>query len=212
MKYPKYDVYEALYKRYFKKGVQYLMDPITFNKNDKVLDLCGGNGRLTKELKKQVENVTYLDQEKDMIPEDLEKLGIKVLNQSVQSFIDHPNQTYDKVFCEQAINYWLLEVDPKKLSQIFRPNGVFVFNTFSKKPSTKPMIKEYVIDGVTYLEIAYLVGNKVEHIQVREGYAPHITTFDWISRDTYEKLLGPYFDIQVQDDGKSALYILRRKK
>ena len=76
MKYPKYNVYENLYKRYFLKGVKYLIEEANIEMFDKVLDICGGNGRLSKELIKLSNDVTYLDKEKDMIPEELKKLGI----------------------------------------------------------------------------------------------------------------------------------------
>ena len=62
-----------------------------------------------------------------------------------------------------------------------------------------------------YIEISYLVNEKVYHIQVCEGYAPHFTMFDWISEEIYLKLLSPYFDIKIKDNGKSALYICKRK-
>ena len=61
------------------------------------------------------------------------------------------------------------------------------------------------------MEISYLLGNKVEHIQVCEGYKPHITEFDWIPEDQLKKLLSPYFDITLKDDGKSALYVCKRR-
>jgi len=73
------------------------------------------------------------------------------------------------------------------------------------------MIKEYVLDDKSYLEISYLVDNKVHHIQVCEGYEPHFTVFDWISKEKYEKLLSPYFNIEVKDDGKSSLYVCKRR-
>ena len=104
MKYPKHEIYKELYKRYFKKGVFYLIDQANINKNDKVLDLCGGNGRLTKELINLTSDVTYVDQERDMIPDDLEDLGIKVINKSIKDFLNTNTEKYDKVFCEQAIN------------------------------------------------------------------------------------------------------------
>ena len=62
MKYPHYSIYENLYKRFFNKGVQYLIDEGNIQADDKILDICGGNGRLTKELKKLCQNVSYLDQ------------------------------------------------------------------------------------------------------------------------------------------------------
>lgn len=211
MKYPKYNVYEKLYKRFFSKGVQYLLDEADLRKEDKVLDICGGNGRLTRELVKKCEDVSYLDVERDMIPDDLSNLGIKVYNMTIEDMVEGTTQKYTKVFCEQAINYWLRSIDIQKFASMIECSGVFVFNTFSTKPSSSPLIKEYEIDGVAYLEISYVIGNKVEHIQVCEGYEPHFTEFDWISREEYMDILSPYFHIDLKDDGKSALYICRRK-
>lgn len=50
MRYPKYTDYEKIYKRYLEKGVQYLIERADLKASDKVLDICGGNGRLTKEI------------------------------------------------------------------------------------------------------------------------------------------------------------------
>ena len=46
MKYPKYTTYEKIYKRFFNKGVDYLIEKVNLQREDKVLDICGGNGRL----------------------------------------------------------------------------------------------------------------------------------------------------------------------
>lgn len=212
MKYPKYTDYEKMYKRYFDKGVGYLIDKADLKRDDKVLDICGGNGRLTRELLKRCNDVSYLDREADMIPEDLEKLGVRVYNEDVETFVNHSQEKYNKVFCEQAINYWLLNINIEQFSNIFLPNGLFIFNTFSNMPTKNPMIKQYTIDGINYFEISYLVDNKVEHIQIREGYSPHFTEFDWISQEQYRELLSPYFDIELFDNGKSSLYKCKRKK
>lgn len=211
MKYPKYSDYEKMYKRYFDKGVEYFIEKADLKPSDKVLDICGGNGRLTKELKQKCSNVSYLDKESDMIPDELKQLGINVYNEDIENFVNHSKDKYTKVFCEQAVNYWLLNIDIKKFSNIFDKNGLFIFNTFSNKPSFKPMLKEYVIEDTNYLEISYLVNNKVEHIQIREGFPPHFTEFDWISKEQYIELLSPYFDLELIDDGKSSLYICKRK-
>lgn len=211
MKYPHYKVYENLYKRYFLKGVDYLVEQANISKDDKVLDICGGNGRLTKEVFKICKNVSYLDKEPDMTPSNLHKLGITIYNQPIEEFIKQTNQKFTKVFCEQAINYWLLNIDLKKFSDIFESGGLFIFNTFLNKPNSTPIIKEYTLDNHSYLEISYLTGNKVQHIQICEGYKPHFTEFDWISPNDYIKLLSPYFEIQVHNTTKSSLYICKRK-
>lgn len=211
MKYPKYYIYEKLYRRYFLKGVDYFIKEANLTSEDKILDICGGNGRLTKELIKFSNNVSYLDKEKDMIPQDLESLGIKVYNDSIEKFVENTKQKYTKVFCEQAINYWLLNINIQKFSKLFEKDGLFIFNTFSNKPSNKPLIKEYTLDNKSFLEISYLINNKVQHIQVCEGYEPHFTVFDWISEEQYKKLLSPYFDIEIKNDSKSSLYICKRR-
>lgn len=211
MKYPKYYIYKKLYRRYFLKGVDYFIKEANLTSEDKILDICGGNGRLTKELIKFSNNVSYLDKEKDMIPQDLESLGIKVYNDSIEKFVENTKQKYTKVFCEQAINYWLLNINIQKFSKLFEKDGLFIFNTFSNKPSNKPLIKEYTLDNKSFLEISYLINNKVQHIQVCEGYEPHFTVFDWISEEQYKKLLSPYFDIEIKNDSKSSLYICKRR-
>lgn len=211
MKYPKYTEYEKMYKRYFKKGVDYLLKYANLKKEDQVLDLCGGNGRLSIKLKEIVNNVSYVEQEPDMIPKELKDLGIKIYNTSVQKFVKNTVNKYDKIFCEQAINYWLLDTDIKKLRNILNKDGLFIFNTFSKRPSEQPMIKEYTMDNTNYLEISYLVSNIVEHIQIREDYPPHFTEFAWISEEEFTRLLSPYFNITIYNDGKSALYVCQKK-
>lgn len=211
MKYPKYTVYEEIYKRFFKRSVNELINLAKVNNGDNVLDICGGNGRLSKALLKDTNNVSYLDQEKDMIPKDLSELGIKVYNMPIQEFVQNILEQYDKVFCQQAINYWLLNIDVEKFSKILKKDGVFIFNTFAEKPTQKPMIKSYEIKGESYLEISYLIENEVYHIQIKQGYEPHFTVFDWIDQETYYKLLSPYFEIENIKDGKTSIYICRRK-
>lgn len=209
-KYPKYDLYENLYKRYFKRDVQELIDLSNIKNDDKVLDICGGGGRLTRKLLEFSKKVSYIDQEIDMIPEDLITLGVIVYNKSIENFVKENKEKYNKVFCQQAINYWLLNIDIELFSNIFEKDGIFIFNTFANKPTKEPMIKQYKIDDINYLEISYLIDNKVHHIQIREGYEPHYTVFDWIDEDTYRNILSPYFDIKIIKDNNTLIYVCRR--
>ena len=210
-KYPKHEVYEELYKRFFKRKEQELIDLVDIQNGDKVLDVCGGNARLSRALLRYTTKVSYLDQEKDMTPIDLEQLGITVYHSSIQDFVKKNEKKYQYVFCQQAINYWLLSIDIEKFSKLLVKNGVFLFNTFKNKPDTAPMIKEYEIEGKHYLEISYLVNDKVYHIQMCEGLPPHFTVFDWISEDQYQQLLSPYFEVEKITDQKTLIYKCRRK-
>lgn len=210
-KYPKHEVYEELYKRFFKRNERELIELADIKETDAVLDVCGGNARLSKALLDYTKNVSYLDQEKDMTPKDLESLGITVYHSSIEDFVEHHPRQYQYIFCQQAINYWLLNTDMEKFSKLLVKNGTFIFNTFRNKPSSTPMIKEYEIEKKHYLEISYLVNNKVYHIQVCEGYEPHFTIFDWISEEMYQELLSPYFEVKKIIDQKTLIYKCRRK-
>lgn len=210
-KYPKHEIYEELYKRFFKRNERELIELLDIKEDDMVLDVCGGNARLSKALLEYTKNVSYLDQEKDMTPKDLEQLGITVYHSSIQDFVEKNRKQYQYTFCQQAINYWLLHIDIEKFSQLLVKDGTFIFNTFKNKPSTTPMIKEYKIKEKHYLEISYLVDNKVYHIQVCEGCEPHFTIFDWISEDMYQELLSPYFEVEKITDQKTLIYKCRKK-
>lgn len=211
MKYPSYLEYEKIYKRYLSKGVNYLIELTDIKKDDKVLDLCGGNGRLTKELLKYSNDVSYLDKEEDMIPIELMDLGINVYNEDIKEFIKHHNKKYDKVFCMQAVNYYLNDIDIEKFSELFNKEGEFIFNTFKNKPSNKPLVKEYTIDDDNYLEVSYLVNDEVYHIQIKEGHLPHFTKFNYISKEKYVELLSPYFDLNIIETEKTSVYICKKK-
>ena len=211
MKYPHYKEYESVYKRYFLKGCDHIINKVSINRDDKILDLCGGNGRLTKELSKYSNYVSYLDKEKDMIPDDLDKLGIKVYNSDINEFIKSNNEKFDKVFCMQAVNYYLDDIDMSLFSKMFNKNGVFIFNTFTNKPPKTPLIKEYTLDNESYVEISYLVGNEVYHLQIKENHLPHFTKFKYISRERFFSILSPYFDIEVYEDGKSGVYVCKKR-
>ena len=211
MKYPSYKEYESVYKRYFLKGVNYLIDLVDIKKEDKVLDLCGGNGRLTKEIMKYSDYVSYLDKEKDMIPDWLIESKITVYNDDINEFIKYHNKRYDKVFCMQAVNYFLDDIDIEKFASLFNEGGEFIFNTFKNKPSSKPMYKEYVLDNESYLEVSYLVNDEVYHLQIKEGHLPHFTRFKYISKERFIEILSLYFDIKIYEDDKTSIYVCKRK-
>lgn len=220
-KYPDYKTYEKQYKRFFAKGVDYLVDLVPIKKTDKCLDLCGGGGRLTKKLKELSDYVVYVDQEKDMTPKnEFDELGIKYYNLDVSTFVSKligfGYNKFNYVFCEQAVNYWLKHINIEEFANLFYKGGKFIFNTFSKRPSEKPMVREDEIDDVKYVEVNTLVTNnlgeeQVHHVQFCEGMTPHFTVFDWISEKEYRKKLSPYFNIELHDNGKSAIYVCTRK-
>jgi ubiquinone/menaquinone biosynthesis C-methylase UbiE len=211
MEYPKYEIYQKMYKRFFHRNMEYFVKLVKIKKDDEVLDLCGGNGRLTKKLLKRTKNVYYLDGEKKMIPKFVYQKCKEVYNQRVEDFIKVCSKKFNYIFCIQAINYWFNNIDVKDLAKKIITGGKFIFNTFNTRPSVIPFIKQYVINNKNYLEVSYLVKNKVEHIQIMEGQSPHFTEFDFIDKNKYISKLSKYFNVEVITDNKTDIYICERK-
>lgn len=211
-KYPLSDVYEKMYKRYFARDPKELIELANVKKSDKVIDFCGGNGRLTNILTNFSDNVYYLDQEKDMIPSNLKSNNVTVFNMSMEQFVASNSIKFDKAFCQQAINYWLKSVDIEKFANCFKTGGQFIFNAFNAKPSFSPSVKQYEINGKNFVEISYLLEHDVvQHIQICEGFEPHLTQFDYISREKFKEMLEKYFEIEIITKNKTDIYICTRK-
>lgn len=215
MKYPRYDVYEVMYKKYFKRSPEELIECAKLKEGAHVADLCAGNGRLTFLLKEKGMNVLYVDREKDMIPiDELNKKDIPYINADVEYFVNYVSNGdigFDAIFCQQAVTYWFNGTDISLLANRLKKGGKLVFNTFNKKPSTAPMKKEYNIDGLDYIEISYLVGNKIYHVQCCTGYEPHFTVFDWVSREEFNDKLSPYFEIAEIIKNNTSIYVCTKK-
>jgi len=54
--------------------------------------------------------------------------------------------------------------------------------------------------------VAYRAGNVVHHVQCREGYRPHLTSFLWISPEEFKELLEPYFYAQETVEGHTSIW------
>ena len=218
--YPDYKTYRKLYQRFYDGGLSTAefietADPI-INKN--VVDICGGDGRIAVRAKLMNANfIALVEQETNMIPPEtllFDDLEVAVFNEPVHKAFDYfreNNIKFDIAFCQQAINYWLNETLARSLAQILTPGGIFVFNTFNKKPSQKMTIKEYKLNDDVCLEINWMIGEMVHHVQIREGVPCHTTIFQWISPERFVNILEPYFTVEKKDEYNSALYRCVRK-
>jgi SAM-dependent methyltransferase len=122
-------------------------------------------------------------------------------------------QKPDVVLCRQGVNYWLNKFTAAALARAMNPGGVFIFNTFNTRPGLKPVVKEYHYDGADFIETSWRIAKSglVHHIQVREGMAPHETSFHWIPKGTLLRILEPHFAMVEQKRGKTSLYKCTRK-
>ncbi len=210
MKYPKHDIYETMYKRYFKRGPEALF-PLDMNLDGKeVLDLCGGGGRATNHALSRGANVTYVDQERDMIPRYFNhNPKVRVFDCSVEKFVWAAKTNlcvnrFDLVVCQQGINYWWRPGLIPKLVEMIKPEGRFVFNTFNTMPAEIPITKEYQHEGKFYSETSYRIKDTVHHVQSCEGYPPHMTEFKWIAPEEFNSSLLMNFSIVTEKSTKTT--------
>lgn len=208
--------YKELYKRFYdKRGPEELLDLAGSLKDKTILDLCAGDGRLSLEAIKRGANCIYVvEKERQMLSEALWQNAyeppniilplVEKVEELLTTFGDINHM--DAVFCQQAVNYWLNGDTAKLVADILKKNHFFIFNTFSQKPPEKPAVKEYELDGKKFVEVSWLVGETVHHIQIREGMTPHISKFKWLSPEYLDEILKPYFAIEVIRDGNTAIY------
>ena len=209
MKYPDYDTYTKLYGRYLTKSVEPFFDGVDL-KGKRVLDLCAGGGQLSQyALDHDCGEVLMVDTAPHMLNPSFNHNDWRVARVSspVEWFLmDFKDIPYDVVVVRQAINYWFKNVSGEDIARVVKKGGVFTFNTFGNKPSETPNVREYFHQGIAYKEISYLVGDMVHHVQVAAGFAPHMTSFHWISPDEFRQKLSPYFIIREVVDGPSSMW------
>lgn len=217
--------YEKLYAKY-----QHSLDEMFLIagpvKGKVVWDLCCGGGEIALEcMKRGAKKVIAVDQSCSMtknFPRGAAELeGIVRLEiTDVESFLLTADSAVhgfpDIVFCRQAINYWFSERAVMMLAdKMVHNESVFIFNTFNTEPSKRPMVKEYdrvyEQQGVGFMEVSWLVGKTVHHVQICEGMAPHVTEFQWISGDEYRRVLGRYFNVGESIRSRTSIYRCSRK-
>jgi SAM-dependent methyltransferase len=220
-----FETYKKLYAKYLRGSRTKEMVDLAGNlEGKKVLDLCCGGCRLTKEVKKRKPlQILSVDESLKMIPSDF-KITFSIFQKwdietypifcgSVKrALTDLGSNSIDVIFCQQAINYWFSQEYVELIKNVLTSNGLFIFNTFNKKPSTIPITKKYYYEktGQNYVEISWLVGNIVKHVQIADGMDPHFTEFQWIPPEKFKRLLKD-FKINVITDNSTDIYICRTK-
>jgi ubiquinone/menaquinone biosynthesis C-methylase UbiE len=226
VKYPKIDEYQELYARYISangRSVTELVDMAGDLDGKQVLDLCGGAGEIAVECARRGAKVLLVDREHDMVKKELMFLsGVSVRIAQVENLLWLPEffASFDVVFCRQAVNYWMTDELAFDVSQVLKPGGQFIFNTFNTPPPTVPQVLKYSMDegkpdcslksGPVFVEIFYLVGNMVNHCQCREGLPMHLTQFRWITPEEFDAWLSPHFKVEVARKQKTDLYLCKK--
>lgn len=214
--YPDYETYRALYARYYIREVTDLLHLLEPLNGMSTMDLCGGDGRLTlKMITSGAQSVLFVDAEPKMVPPALwQHKRVRVVIKEVCSVLFDAimrNESFDRIACQQAVNYWLNESTAQSVALALKPGGVFAFNTFNQKPPEKPRVMQYELDGHAFVEVSWLVGDTVHHLQVRDGMKPHYTSFQWLSPKRLRKLLKPHFIVNEEKRKRTSLYRCKKK-
>ena len=189
-----------------------------------VLDLCcGPTGRLTAEaLDMGASSVTAVDSSNSVLNLSTDpRIDIHCTN--IYTFFGLVRNSgvhfeWDIIACQQAVNYWWNKVacPARRIDRILKPGGAFVFNTFNTLPPTMPAYKVYEVEDVDRnacraSELYYMVDGIVYHVQAREGCKPHMTSFDWISPESFERSLKAQFNsfLRIRNGG-TDIYVCRK--
>ena len=201
------DDYNTIYYRFLKWSPEELLVLAGMKEGYLVVDLCcGANARLTlsalemgAQMVASVDRTQHvMDIKTKVIPEQ-HRHKVCAFCEPVTSFLEScpKNKDIDIVACRQGINYFFNDMKHthwQSLVKILKDDGAFVFNTFRILPPTRPVVKEYFNKGKNFNEIYWSVGSTVHHVQIMEGYPPHVTTFDHITNEEYENTLRKYFN------------------
>ena len=210
--------YDLLYKRYLVRDPKQLLELAGMKEGDRVLDLCSGaNGRVTKAA---IEMGASLVVPVDLNP-NVKKLH-SIKNNYVQPYCEDvggflkyacvlKEEKFNIAICQQAINYWFTKEAIHKLSSVMRRGAKFVFNTFNKRPSTIPLVKEYEIDGNNYVEVAWMIGETVHHVQICNNKNPHCTEFEWIPEERFVAVIKEGFEIEIERQGTTDIYVCTKR-
>jgi len=214
-KYPTLEIYNRLYAKYVNnRPVGHLLGVAGEIKGKSVLDLCGGGGGLSIAAKNRgASKIWMIERCQDMLSRYIYDEGIKVVLGNVQTHLAQmglEGTTFDLVYCRQAVNYWLMDKTAALVAKVVTPGGMFIFNTFNRKPSQHIEATSYSYDGDNYTEVTWLVEEQkydvVHHVQVREGMKPHITCFRWIPPEEFDEMLSPHFKVERITDGRTDIY------
>lgn len=211
--------YNKLYAKYLNRNRTIEMVDLAGDlKGKKVLDLCSGGCRLSEEvLKRKPKTIAAVDESYKMlqpivpytVPSDSPIIKICMSVDSALANL-HPGVT-NAIFCQQGINYWFQPEHAKTIKTALAPKGVFIFNTFSQKPSEIPFVKSYLFHGKKYVEVSWLVKDIVKHVQIVEGMDPHFTEFRWIPPVEFqEAFLAARLKIDVHTNGKTDIYVCKK--
>jgi len=169
---------------------------------DRVLDLCGGTGRVAqKAWDMGCQKVALLDVNPRVIP-PWKSVGVQRgdANRPQDYFGTH---SFDVIVCRQAIGYLDLDQVASGARKTLAPGGRLCFNNF-RHP--RWFLKRYEYRNSRYLELGWYFGQTCWHIQRRKGEGWDLTKFRWHKHEEIESAFSKHFNVRVEQTEKTNYY------
>lgn len=169
---------------------------------DRVLDLCGGTGRVAqKAWDMGCQDVSLLDVNPRVVPP---WGSIKVqrgdANKIDKYFGPH---SFDVIVCRQAIAYLDLDQVAQSATKALAPCGRLCFNNFRRPRWFR---KRYEFKGNKYTEMGWYFGKQCYHLQWRHGRGWDLTKFKWHTHKEIVAAMEPWFTVKVDRTAKTNYY------
>jgi len=205
--------YDLLYARWLADPGR-LLDLADWQPGQRLLDLCGGTGAVTREALQRgasPDSITLLDLN-PRLP-DLSVRTVAGQAERVGFLLDGEWTTYDVIVCRQAFSYLdltgLSRINfPASVAALLKPSGKFVFNTFVRP---KWSAKRYTYDGQSYFEVSGYFGRTVWHLQASPGLGWDVSRFHWFTEAEIRNLLARWFRVEVNKSDTSIRWVCTKR-
>ena len=220
--------YAAIYAPWLRQPEE-LLDLVDYEPGQKLLDLCGGTGAVSRAA------IYRVFREGDTPPSKLADVTLFDLNprckipqvtlvkgKAEDLAIHFPRDTFDIVVCRQAVGYLNPSLVFPAVARVLKPGGKFVFNSFihpleklsREKFQPKPYSwKFYKHDGSQYVEFYYFWRGHIVHLQWRVGTGWDMTFFRFHSPQRLRRLLClAGFQVYLEEHGRGLRWVCTKPR
>jgi len=199
------DKYDRLYARWLARPGS-LLDYAGYEPSERLLDLCGGTGAVSREaVRRGGSRVTLFD----LNPRCRED-GIRQIQGDATHLTDYwepGTGEFDLIVCRQAVGYLDIPRVFEQVRRVLRIGGRFAFNTFRAPPLWRALRYEH--EGQQFAEVAVRFGSRIVHVQYARGAGADVTSFRWHKDEALARALW-WGDLAIKQDDRSGHYLCTR--
>lgn len=207
-------LYDALYARWLERPGD-LLDLVGYKPGEKLLDLCGGTGAVSREALRRgtpASRITLYDRYPRAFGLDVEQVAGNA--EDMGDKLRDMRGTYDVIVCRQAIAYVDLDRHGRTFFRavhaLLKPGtGRFVFNTF-RKPKWAWSIYRYGEPPQRFIEASAYMGRRVWHLQASPGLGFDVSRFWWHHEGAVMDSIPASLRVTVHRTEKTLRWVLER--